>query len=136
MRKVKFALPLVLLLALAIGCATTPWKRQAVTGFETIGVSLQVVQKNAKLFYDSGTITKDQYDKIGAIYKPAKQLAIQTKEALDVAIDTAGTIEEGGNIDKYLALLAQYKTLFYNLLDLALEFGIISKPEYGIYKTM
>jgi len=117
-------------------CASVPWKRQAVVSYEGLSKTLEQIQKNAVLFRDSGTISKEQYDKIGMIYKPAKKLAEETKTALDLAIDAANTIKEDSYMANYQTLLAQFKTLFYNLLDLALDFGVLSKSEHTIYKEM
>ena len=136
MRKIKFVLPLLLVLIFAMGCATTPWKRTAVTGYENFANSMEVVQKNAKVFYDSGSITKEQYDKVGVIYKPAKEAAEKAKKTLDLAIDAVDALERETYMEEYTELLARFKTLFYELLDLALDFGVLSKPEYAIYKTM
>jgi len=126
----------LVLAVLISACASVPWKRQAVVSYEGLAKTLEIVQKNSMLFRDSGTITQEQYAKIGLIYKPAKKLAAETKAALDLAIDAANTVKEDSYMEDYQKLLAQFKTLFYNLLDLALDFGVLSRSEHSIYKEM
>jgi hypothetical protein len=107
-----------------------------VTSFETAELILDNVRDSSLAFKDSGIITLDQYAKVGAIHKPARDALIKARDTYKLYLKATDAVKKGQLWDNYTALLAEFSTLLNNLLELALKWGVISQGENATYREL
>lgn len=122
MRKRYSIVLLVICLSLLIGCASTSWKEQVTTGYETVGVGLTTVRDSAKSGCDNGVFTEAECLKIKDAYIKAQLVYINAGNALILSMNVQDSVTQKKLIEDYQKYINDFTVMLPDLLNLISSF--------------
>lgn len=127
MKKIKFVIPLMLAFMLVIGCASeTPWRKAAVTTYELLGIGIGATKDTAESLKAQNLITDEQIAKIKDVYTKARNVYIAAGNSLKLAGKAESALGRDQFLVEYDKLLADFRSLSYQLYDLLKDFKKVS----------
>jgi predicted DNA-binding protein YlxM (UPF0122 family) len=119
MKRVRFVLPLLLVLVLLAACAhEVPWKKPMVTTYELGGIALGEVKTGADYLLSKNLITAEQHKQVDDLYQKAKSAYKFAGDAMIEAIGVTDDIKRNALLETYNTRLDEAKVLAYKAKDL------------------
>ena len=129
-RKVLVVLLGMVLLAGLIGCASeTPWRKATVTTYELLGIGIGATKDTAESLKAQNLITDEQVAKIKDVYNKTRSAYVAAGNTLKLAGKAESAVSRDSLLAEYDKLLADFRTLAYQLYDLMKGFKKISYNE-------
>jgi len=114
--------PVLVLLMFVAACATAPWRKATVTGYETAGVVIAHVKETADHLLSVDAITAAEHAKIITVYELAKSTYVTAGNILTAASATTDSIKRDTLLEDYGKRLTEYHALAYEVYRLIMEF--------------
>jgi len=116
MRRVKFVLPLLLVLVLLSACASqTPWRKATVTSYEVGAIGLAEVKYDADYLLSMDLITAAQHSQVIGLYDKAKAAYITAGGVLKAAVNVDDIIKRDALLEEYDKIITDFKQLAYEI---------------------
>ena len=125
-RKSQFIVPVLLILLLAVGCATGT-KGKLVSSYELAGISLKTAYNVAKPACEGGALLPDKCDQIKQIYNYSRAAYLLAGDVLVMAIETDDVVKRQAFLVDYQVLVNSFTANTSTLIDLLVQLGIIKK---------